>query len=153
MQTLFRAETGLIRGGRTNLLRNLHSINTWRPAGNAYRSVRLQPDLLLSAGRAVDESRDGGAKMRFRCIPELGDEGMPFERLLHDPALNPFAPAVYQANFAESGRMRGVDVLLDDGRDRTRRERVEVEMIFDGDAVGHRTACFLVRVGDYVGGG
>ena len=91
--------------------------------------------------------------MRFRCIPELGDERMPFERLLHDPALNPLAAAVYQANFAESGSMRRVDVFLDDGRDVTRRERMEVEMLLDGDAVGHRTSCFLVRVGDYFGGG
>lgn len=73
--------------------------------------------------------------MRFRGIPELGHERVPFERLLHYPALNALAPAVYQSNFAQSGRVRRGDVLLDDGRDLTRGERVEVEMIFDGDAV------------------
>ena len=76
--------------------------------------------------------------MRFRGIPELGNERVPFERLLHYPALNALAPAVYQSNFMQSGRVRRGDVLLDDGRDVTRGERVEVEMVFDGNAGGHR---------------
>ena len=84
--------------------------------------------------------------MRFRGIPELGNERVPFEHLLHYPALNAFAPAVYQANFAQPGGVRRVDVLLDDGRDITRGECVEVEMIFDGDAVGHRTRPALVPI-------
>ena len=66
--------------------------------------------------------------MRLRRIPELGDEGMAFERLLHDPALNAAAAPVNKADLSETLLPRGVHVLFDDGLDVARREGMEVEV-------------------------
>ena len=55
--------------------------------------------------------------MRRGIVPELGDERMPFERLLHDGALGAAAAAMHEAELSKAGLMRGVDVFLDDGRD------------------------------------
>jgi hypothetical protein len=77
--------------------------------------------------------------MRFRGIPEFGDERMPLECLLNDASLNALAAAVNQPDLAKSGFVCRVDVLLDNGRDVARRERVKVEVVFDRDAVGHRS--------------
>jgi hypothetical protein len=63
---------------------------------------------------------------------------MPLEHLLHDAALNAFAAAMNQADLTQAGFVRGVDVLLDDRRDLPRRERVQVEVIVDGNAVRQR---------------
>jgi hypothetical protein len=56
---------------------------------------------------------------------------MVLERLLDDPALNTFAASVNQPHFAKAGFMRGADVLDDDRRHVARRERVEIDRVFD----------------------
>jgi hypothetical protein len=38
-----------------------------------------------------------------------------------------------ESHFAQARFVRGGDVLLDDRRDVTRRERVEIDRVFDGD--------------------
>ena len=91
----------------------------------------------------VNQSRDGGSQVGFRGIPELGDEWMPLERLLHDASLNAFAAAVNQPDLTQSGVVCRGDVLLDDRRHVARRERVQVEVVFDRDAVGHRATLFF----------
>lgn len=87
--------------------------------------------------------------MRRGIVPELGDERMPFERLLHHGALDAAATAMHEAELSKPGRMRGVDVFLDDGRDVAWRKRVEIELRFDRDAVSvfsHYSACTWFRL-------
>ncbi len=48
------------------------------------------------------------------------------------PALNALAASVNQPHLAQAGFMRRADVLHDDRGDVARRERVEVERVFDG---------------------
>ena len=76
--------------------------------------------------------------MRFGGVPEFGDKRVLFECLLDDSSLNAFAASMDQPNFAQAGGMCLVDVFLDNRRDVARGERVQIEMIFDGDAVSHR---------------
>jgi hypothetical protein len=72
----------------------------------------------------------GGAEVRLRRVPELLDERMSIERLLHDPALHAFAASVNEAHFAKPCFVRGRDVIGDDRRNVARREGMEVERIF-----------------------
>ena len=104
------------------------------------RSVRLQPDLWF-------QPRDGRSQVGFGGVPELDDQRMPLERLLHDAALNALAAAVNQPDLAQAGLVRGVDVFLDHRRDVARRERVEVEMIFDRECGGVTRATALLSFG------
>ena len=76
--------------------------------------------------------------MGFGSIPELDDQRMPLERLLDDAALNAFAATMNQADLTQASLVSGCDVLLDHGCDVTRGERVQVQPIADGNAVGHR---------------
>ena len=78
--------------------------------------------------------------MCLESVPEFDNQRMPLEHLLHDAALDAFAAAVNQAHLTEAELVRGVDVLLDDRRDVTRREGMQVDMVFDGKAVRHRRA-------------
>src|ERR1044072_3691788 len=75
--------------------------------------------------------------MRFRRIPELDDERMAVERLLHDAALDALAAAVNETNLAQALLPGGVHVLLDDRLAVPRREGVEGERVLDGTAVRH----------------
>jgi hypothetical protein len=56
---------------------------------------------------------------------------MVLERLLDDAALNAFAASVNQPHFTQAGFVRGGDVLDDNRGHVARRERVEVERVFD----------------------
>ena len=87
--------------------------------------------------RSVLEAGDGGAEVRLARVPELGDEGMPLECLLHDAALDALAAAVNQPDLAQARLVRGVHLLLDDRLDIARREGVEIEERLDGDVVSH----------------
>ena len=83
----------------------------------------------------TDESRDRGTEVGLGGIPELGDQWVAVERLLHDAALDPFAAPVDQTHFREAGFVRGPHVLLDDRLDVTRSERMEVQDRLDRDVV------------------
>ena len=76
--------------------------------------------------------------MRFGSVPELGNARMTVQGLLHDSPLNAFAAPVNQPNFAQPRRVRLVEVFLYDRRHIAWGEGVQVEMIFDGNAVSHR---------------
>jgi hypothetical protein len=52
--------------------------------------------------------------MRLSGIPELLDERMLLQRVLHDPALHAFAPPVNQPHFTQAALVRSTDVLVDD---------------------------------------
>ena len=75
-----------------------------------------------------------GAEMRFRRVPELGDERVAFKRLLNDAALHAAAAAVNQAHLAQPAFRRRADVLLDNRLDITRRKGVQVQRVFNRDA-------------------
>ena len=73
--------------------------------------------------------------MRVRVVPELSDERVAIERRLHDAPLDAAAPAVHETHFPKTSVVRGADVFLDNDRDVTRAERVEVELGLDRDGV------------------
>ena len=75
------------------------------------------------------------AKMRVRVVPELDDERMALESRLHDAALDAATPAVHEAYLSKPGVVRGMNVFLDDGRDVTRAECMEVELGLDRNGV------------------
>ena len=56
-------------------------------------------------------------------VAELDDERVPFERLLHDAALDAVAASMNQADLAQAGGVRGADVFVDDRSDVARRGR------------------------------
>ena len=72
-----------------------------------------------------------GAEVCLRRIPELLDERMPFECLLHDAALHALAAAVNQPHLTEARVMRRGDVFVDDGGDVARIESVKIDRVFD----------------------
>jgi len=74
--------------------------------------------------------------MCLRRVPELRDQRMPFERVLHDPSLNALASPVNQTDLTKSSGMRRTHVLLDHRLDVSRCECMEVEEIFDREFVG-----------------
>ena len=77
--------------------------------------------------------------MRLRRVPKLIDQRMAPEHTLHDGALHALAASVNQTYLTQAGLARRVHVLIDDGRDVPRRERVQIERALDWDA----TAPFL----------
>ena len=87
----------------------------------------------LGDGESVGETGHGCSKVRLRRVPELYDQRMVFERVLHDAALHACAASVNQPHLAQASFVRGADVLDDNRRDVTRRERVEIDRVFDGD--------------------
>ena len=65
--------------------------------------------------------------MRLRCIPETFYERVVFQYRLDDPSLDSLAAAVNEADFPETGFVRRVDVLLDDGGDIAGMKSVKVQ--------------------------
>jgi hypothetical protein len=82
--------------------------------------------------------------MRVRVVPELGDERVALEGRLHDAALDAAAPTVHETHLPQARLVSGTDVFLDNGRDVTRAERVEIELGLDRDGVrlGHVGAIY-----------
>src|SRR5262245_8438620 len=74
--------------------------------------------------------------MRLGSVPELGDERMPFERLLDDATLDAAAASVDQADLAKPCFPRGGDVLVDARLDVLRLKGVQVERGFDRNSMG-----------------
>src|SRR5258706_15957815 len=73
--------------------------------------------------------------MRCCVIVERLDVWMTIENRLNDPALHATPASVNDANLAKPRADGRLDVSLDDRRDVARRERVQVDVILDGDAV------------------
>jgi hypothetical protein len=89
-----------------------------------------------AGGRRVGspaQNRDRGPEMGAGIIEELDYERMAVQGLLHDTALNTLSAPVDQANGAQAGLMRRIEVLLDDRRNISGGEGVEVEAVPDGD--------------------
>src|SRR5436189_6128415 len=76
--------------------------------------------------------------MRVRVVPELGDERKSVEDGLDDGALHALTASVNEADFDETGVVRGGDVLLDDGRNVGGRKGVEIELVFDRNVLHAR---------------
>jgi hypothetical protein len=56
------------------------------------------------------------------------------EHGLNDPALYTAPASVDQPHLAQARRRGGIDVIGDDVRNVARRERVQIELVFDRDA-------------------
>ncbi len=82
------------------------------------------------------DSRDRRPEVRVGIVPEFEHARMAIERRLHDPALHAATAPVNEAYLAKSGGCGGVDVLRDDRPDVGRRERMEVEVIFNRQVDG-----------------
>ena len=89
-----------------------------------------------SAGNAVGRSREDRnscAQVRGRIVEKFHYERIAFERVLHDPALDSPPSPVDQTHLTQAGRMRGAEVLMNDGRDVARREGMQIERVLDRD--------------------
>ena len=75
--------------------------------------------------------------MRGGIVPEFEHPRMPVERGLHDSPLHAAAPPVNQPHDVEAGLGGRVNVLGDDRRNVPWGERVEIDLAFDRDALGH----------------
>jgi hypothetical protein len=82
---------------------------------------------VLAGFSAGDQSGDSGAEMRFSGIPELFDEGVFFQGVLHDPPLDTLPTPVNQPHFPQTRFVGRTDVLLDDGGNVFRMKRVEID--------------------------
>ena len=67
---------------------------------------------------------------------------------LHDAALHAFPAPVDETDVVKPGLRGRSDVFVDDGRNVARREGMEVELRFDGNAVGRcRTRWSVLGLG------
>ena len=73
--------------------------------------------------------------MRFRRVRKRRHQWVVPQHLVDSRPLNPDPAAVNQPDLAKPGVMRGADVLVDDGWDIARRESVQVDRLFDWDAM------------------
>ncbi len=71
--------------------------------------------------------------MRRGIVKKLHYQRMAIERLLHDTALDAASAPVNEPYFSQTGGVGFLEVLLHDRGDVARRERVQVERVFDGD--------------------
>jgi len=72
--------------------------------------------------------------VRALIVEEAVYQRMPFERLLHDAALNTFPASMNQTHLSKAECVRFVDVFLDDRRYIARFEGVQIELSLDRDA-------------------
>lgn len=84
---------------------------------------------------AVPERGDRRAEMGLRRVAEVRDEGMPRERGVDVAPLHPDAPAVHDADLAQSRVPRGAHILRDHRADVARREGVQIDLRLDGRPV------------------
>ena len=71
--------------------------------------------------------------MRGWIVPELHDQREPLQHRLNNPALHAAPAAVHDADF-DKARLDGRgDVLLDNGRNIRRRERMQIDLALDRD--------------------
>lgn len=74
--------------------------------------------------------------MRRGIVKKLQHERVAFEDVLHDAALDAYAPAVDEPYFAEPRGVRFRHIVFDDRGDVARCEGVEVQRAFDGNLNG-----------------
>ena len=103
--------------------------------------ARGRPSIAETAYRVLGtKACDRGTEVSFGGVPERFDERVPFERLLHDASLNPFAAAVNEPHLAQTSFVCGVDVLLHDRFDVARQEGMQIETILDRKMMSHGAA-------------
>lgn len=71
--------------------------------------------------------------MRRRIVKKFQYERVAFEGLLDDAALHPAPAAMDEPDFMKAGGVGFVQVLFHDRRNVAGRERVKVEVAFDGN--------------------
>jgi hypothetical protein len=79
------------------------------------------------------EDGNSCAQMRRGIIKKLRHQGMPFERLLDDAALNTHAAAMDEPHVAQTGGVCFIQILFDDGRDVAWGKGMKVEDTVDGN--------------------
>lgn len=88
----------------------------------------------MLATNVRDELYERGATMCFRRVPVAIDERVSGEQPLHGRALDALASPVNQPHDREACLVRGHQVLFDDRDDVARRERVQIDRVFDRNA-------------------
>jgi len=82
--------------------------------------------------------------VRLRRIPERQHEVVSVEQAVYGRPLHAFASSVDQPNHREPCFLRGVQIIVDDGDDIARLERVKVDRLFDGNF--NRPGIILVHI-------
>ncbi len=88
-----------------------------------------------AAGRPEKHPGRSPAAALRRRVGEVGYLRQPFQHPSDNRPLHADSPPVNQPHLAKSPSRRLANVLLDDGGDVARRERVEIESLFDRNAV------------------
>jgi hypothetical protein len=83
--------------------------------------------------------------MRLRRIADRLHKGVIPQHLVDARPLHPNPAAVYQPDLAEARLVRRPDVLVDDRRNVARRERMEIDGLFDWNAM-HVYPCGYVAI-------
>jgi hypothetical protein len=96
-----------------------------------FRASTLAPKALAAL---QVQSSNCGAQVGGGIVPEFGDAWMAFERSLYGGALDAAASPMNEADFAEAGCRRGLDVLRYHGWNVAWREGVEIDLRFDWNA-------------------
>lgn len=78
-----------------------------------------------------------GAEMRLGRVAERDDQRMPLEDRLDNPSLHARPTTVNQTHLPEAGFGSGTHVLVHNRGNVSRQKRVEIDRIFDRDAVDH----------------
>src|SRR5439155_4391621 len=94
-----------------------------------------------SGATRLRQSRDGRAEVSAWVVPEFLHQGMSIERPLHHGPLHAPSAPVHEPHLAQAGPNGGVHVLFDHGRNIRRRERMKIELGFDGHYV-HDSSTF-----------
>jgi hypothetical protein len=103
VQAAFRSKSRRKYARLLKTAKNLRRQQAGRSEGIAYFMLcgwRPSPLVASLPQSSAHQSRNRGAEVRLRRIPELRDEGVVLERLLHDAALNAFSPSVNQPHLA-----------------------------------------------------
>lgn len=100
--------------------------------------MRSVCDQLSADGRrgSVNQSAQRRSQVRVRVVGEECDKRMALEGGLHDAALDALPASVDEAQAAETGLVRGANVLLDDGGDVGGREGVQIKFGLDRNGMG-----------------
>ena len=87
--------------------------------------------------------------MRLCGIPELRDERVSAQVSLNGGALNALPAPVNQSHDLEACRLSGLEIVVDNGKNVTRREGMQIDRSLDGDrdriVIAHSRSCRLRR--------
>jgi hypothetical protein len=103
--------------------------------GGLFETVLGEQDAIISDALNHASIIDGVRLCKAQRWRYAHNDLADLERCLNDPALDPFAAAVYEADFAQAGPTGSHDVLIDNRTDVSRLKGVEVDLGLDGQAM------------------